>query len=98
MGRTDEHACNRSGSHDNHYDDTIGARGSPTGSLPEYPRANPPPTHPDRLDTPYPLLAPISQVEYTSTARVPRSTRTLHGRGARSVEGEQSGPVMGHPT
>ena len=39
------------------------------------------------------------QVEYTSTARVPRGTRTLHGRGERSVEGEQSGPVvLGRPT
>ena len=58
--------------HDNSYYYVNGARGPPTGSLPEYPRATPT-TYPPRPNSTRPtLFSTYLQVEYTTHEHAPR--------------------------
>ena len=58
--------------HDDYYYYAIGARGPPTGSPPEYPRATPT-TYPPRPNSTRPtLFSTYLQVEYTTHEHAPR--------------------------
>ena len=72
--------------HDNYYYYAIGARGPPTGSPQEYPRATPT-TYPPRPNSTHPTLcSTYLQVERTTHEFAARHTRALRAGGAGGEE------------
>ena len=74
-----------------YYYYAIGARGPPTGSPQEYPRATPPPTHPAQTRHTLPSVAPISRSSAPHTSSR-LATRALSGRGERAARSKTFRP------